>query len=294
MDLLTFSGININSSFQRSTRIDNETSSDFLKSYIFHETSKKVLDQIANSITNTNQSAFTLTGPYGTGKSSLGLFLKGLISKNDNIRKQAEKISNYNNRHTFHKMFISKKWLVLNLIGSKKDPLESISEQIDETIKNNWISKGIPPALKTRTKPSVAGIIKALNNISKELNKKNHGLLFMIDEMGKFLDYSSSIGSDLNLFQEIAENFSNLRLNKEGNSVFIGILHQPFEEYAQNLGRTVQEDWQKIQGRFEDIPFSINQEETVHLIASAISQKKKDKEFENLSNKKIISTTARL
>ena len=285
MDLFTFSGININSSFQRSTRIDNETSSDFLKSYIFHDTSKKVLDQIANSITNTNQSAFTLTGPYGTGKSSLGLFLKGLISKNDNIRKQAEKISNYNSRHTFHKMFISKKWLVLNLIGSKKDPLESISEQIDETIKNNWISKGIPPALKTRTKPSVAGIIKALNNISKELNKKNHGLLFMIDEMGKFLDYSSSIGSDLNLFQEIAENFSNLRLNKEGNSVFIGILHQPFEEYAQNLGRTVQEDWQKIQGRFEDIPFSINQEETVHLIASAISQKKKDKEFENLSNK---------
>ena len=96
-------------------------------------------------------------------------------------------------------MFISKKWLVLNLIGSKKDPLESISEQIDETIKNNWISKGIPPALKTRTKPSVAGIIKALNNISKELNKKNHGLLFMIDEMGKFLDYSSSISSDVKL-----------------------------------------------------------------------------------------------
>ena len=29
MDLFTFSGININSSFQRSTRIDNETSPDF-------------------------------------------------------------------------------------------------------------------------------------------------------------------------------------------------------------------------------------------------------------------------
>ena len=30
MDLFTFSGININSSFQRSTRIDNETSSDLV------------------------------------------------------------------------------------------------------------------------------------------------------------------------------------------------------------------------------------------------------------------------
>ena len=66
--------------------------------------------------------------------------------------------------------------------------------------------------------------------------------------MGKFLDYSSSVGSDLNLFQEIAENFSNARLNKEGEPIFIGILHQPFEEYASNLGRSVQEDWQKIQG----------------------------------------------
>ena len=42
----------------------------------------------------------------------------------------------------------------------------------------------------------------------------------------------------------------------------------------QVLGRTVQEDWQKIQGRFEDIPFSINSEETAHLIAKAIKAEK--------------------
>ena len=285
MDLFTYSGININSSFQRSTRIDNKITENFLKSYIFHDTSKKVLDQIANSITNTNQSAFTLTGPYGTGKSSLALFLNGLISNDNKIKKLAEKNSKYNSKHTFYKVFLNKKWLVLNLIGSKKDPLESIAEQIDDTIKNNWISKGIPQALKTKTKPTVAGVVKSLKNISKELHKKDYGFIFMIDEMGKFLDFASSVGSDLNLFQEIAENFSNLRLNKEGNSVFIGILHQPFEEYAQSLGRTIQEDWQKIQGRFEDIPFSINQEETVHLIANAITQKKKDSNFFYLSNK---------
>ena len=285
MDLFTQSGININSSFQRSTRIDNKISKEFLNHYIFHDTSKKVLDQIASSITNTNQSAFTLTGPYGTGKSSLGLFLQALISKDIKIKKIAEKISNYNSKHTFSKVFLKNKWFVLNLVGSKKDPLESIAEQIDETVKNKWISKGIPSALKTKTKPTVAGVIKSLTNITKELHKKKHGLTFMIDEMGKFLDYASSVGSDLNLFQEIAENFSNLRLNKEGNSLFIGILHQPFEEYARSLGRTIQEDWQKIQGRFEDIPFSINAEETVHLIAQAISTKKRSREFINLSSK---------
>ena len=39
-----------------------------LDHFIFHDTSRKVLDQIANSVRNSNQSAFTLTGPYGTGK----------------------------------------------------------------------------------------------------------------------------------------------------------------------------------------------------------------------------------
>jgi len=103
--------------------------------------------------------------------------------------------------------------------------------------------------------------------------------------MGKLLDFASSVGSDLNLFQEIAENFSNIRLNKEGNPIFIGILHQPFEEYARSLGRTVEEEWQKIQGRFEDIPFTINPEETVHLISHAINHKSKDNNFSILSEK---------
>ena len=45
MDLFTYNNININSSFQRSTRIDNKITKEFLNHYIFHDTSKKVLDQ---------------------------------------------------------------------------------------------------------------------------------------------------------------------------------------------------------------------------------------------------------
>lgn len=280
-----FSSININSSFQRSARIDNKISKEFLDNFVFHDTSKKVLNQISSSLLNSNQSGFTLTGPYGTGKSSLALFLKALISKETSIKKHAEKIANLNNKHLFSKVFLNKKkWFTLNVIGSRADAAESIAEQIDETIHHSWISKGIPPSLKTKTKRTVAGVIKSLNNLIKELNKKDYGLIFIVDEMGKFLDYSSGVGSDLNLFQEIAENFSNARLNKEGEPIFIGILHQPFEEYASNLGRSVQEDWQKIQGRFEDIPFSINSEETAHLIEKAIKQKKINNDFNKLAN----------
>ena len=170
------------------------------------------------------------------------MFLKALISKEASIKKQAEKIANFNNKHLFSKVFLNKrKWFTLNVIGSKTDAAESIAEQIDETIEHQWISKGIPSSLKTKTKKTVAGVIKSLNILIKELEKKNYGLILIVDEMGKFLDYSSKVGSDLNL--RIAENFSNARLNKEGEPIFVGILHQPFEEYANNLGRSVAEDW---------------------------------------------------
>ena len=139
-----FSITNINSSFQRSARIDNKISKEFLNNFVFHDTSKKVLNQISSSLINSNQSGFTLTGPYGTGKSSLALFLKAIISKENSIKKQAEKIANFNNKNLFSRFFLNKKkWFTLNVIGSKTDPVESIAEQIDETILDQWISRGI-------------------------------------------------------------------------------------------------------------------------------------------------------
>ena len=286
MDLFSHSDFSINRHFQRSIRIDNDISKEFLEHFIFHDTGKKVLNQIANSLMNTNQCGFTLTGPYGTGKSSLALFLQALISDNVKIKKQAISKSKFNPKSNFAKIFLSKnKWFVLKMIGSKSDPIQAFAETIEQNVKQNWISKGIPPSLKTRVKPTVAGIIKSLTHLTQELSKKNYGLLIVADEMGKYLEYVSSVGSDLNLFQEITENFSNLKLKKQGLPVFIGILHQPMEEYASNLGRSVQEDWQKVQGRFEDIPFSINSEETINLIAKAINRKKKvNTKIKNLSS----------
>ena len=91
MDLFNYQNQNIKNHFQRSIRIDNELSKEFLDHFIFHATGKKVLNQITSSINNSNQCAFTLTGPYGTGKSSLALFLQALLSNNNKIRNLVKK-----------------------------------------------------------------------------------------------------------------------------------------------------------------------------------------------------------
>ena len=281
--------IEINSIFQRSTRLDSKLSEDYIKNYIFHDTSRSILNRIADSYLKSNQAAFTLTGPYGSGKSSLALFLNALVHDNVKIQKAALNKANPGKRDSYNKIFSSKqKWFSIKIVGGKENTNELMAETIDYVIKENWISKNIPSSLKLKTKTTTSSIVKKLNDLVKELAKKNYGLLIICDEMGRLLEYSSNTGGDLNLFQEIAENFANNKLEKQGENVFIGILHQPFEEYASSLGRSVQEEWQKIQGRFLDIPFSIGSEESIFLISNAI---RKTKKLSDNAEKKIFRIT---
>ena len=80
------SNIEINTIFQRSTRLDSKLSEDYIKNYIFHDTSRSILNRIASSYLKSNQAAFTLTGPYGSGKSSLALFLNALVYDDNKTR----------------------------------------------------------------------------------------------------------------------------------------------------------------------------------------------------------------
>ncbi len=288
MDLFD-TNIEINAAFQRSARIDSKIQDGFIENYIFHNTSRNILNRIALSYDQSNQGSLTLTGPYGTGKSSLALFFNALVHKDKNIQNLASKRAKLTKKDKFNEVFLEKgKWFCITIIGVKLDANELIAASIDQAIEENWIDKKIPSPLTTKTKPRTEHIIKKLNSIVAELNKKNYGLLLVIDEMGRLLEFASNTGGDLNLFQEIAENFSNNKLNNTGKNLFLGILHQPFEEYASSLGRTVQEDWQKIQGRFEDIPFSIGADESIFLIAKAIKKKNK---LSEIADKKINRVT---
>ena len=293
MDLFD-NNIEINDAFQRSARIDSSIQDGFIENYIFHNTSRTILNRIANSYAKSNQGSFTLTGPYGTGKSSLALFLHALIHKDKQIKNLAVKRAKANKKDPFNKVFLEEKqWFSITIVGGKLNANELIANAIDQAIQNSWIDKIIPASLQTKTKPQTEQIVKKLNKIVLELDKKNYGLLLVIDEMGRLLEFASNTGGDLNLFQEIAENFSNNKLNKAGNNLFLGILHQPFEEYASSLGRTVQEDWQKIQGRFEDIPFSIGADESIFLIAKAIKKKNKLSDVADKKIKRITKSISR-
>ena len=261
--------------YQRSARIDTDWKNDTATGYVLHETSKNIIrklcEQTTKSTKNINpQKSFTITGPYGGGKSSLALMISGLVGADTKNKKnyfsllQSQKDSDY-----VKNSFGSSKngWLIVRVIGSRRDPLEAIIDSLEEAILQRWTTR--PKSLKFNKKLSLKDFIKYIDTINVELKKSNDGLLIIIDEMGKFLEHAAYDNGDIFIFQEIAENFN----RSIHPNIFIGILHQSIGEYAKSLGKVAQNEWNKIQGRFLDLPFSVGIDEVILLISQAINSK---------------------
>jgi len=92
------------------------------------------------------------------------------------------------------------------------------------------------------------------------------GLLIILDELGKSFEHAVAEGGDIHILQDLAERAS----RSDGRIVLIGILHQSFDQYADRLSRGSREEWAKVQGRFQNIPFVAQADEVAALLAHAI------------------------
>lgn len=101
--------------------------SDALNGYICQDSARNLISNMAHHLTNTEQKAFTWTGPYGGGKSSLALALGSLVSPNKTLRDEAKKILGVKAGDQIDKAWSTSKdgWLVLPVVGKR----DSVSVQ---------------------------------------------------------------------------------------------------------------------------------------------------------------------
>ncbi len=97
--------------------------------------------------------------------------------------------------------------------------------------------------------------------------------------MGKFLEVAAQNGTDVYIFQQLAEVAS----RSNGRFLLVGVLHQAFEEYAHRLSHEMRDEWTKIQGRFIDLPVNTVGEEQVELISRAIESNHHEDKASELS-----------
>jgi hypothetical protein len=252
-------GVSISRQFLRSVRIDTDFGrEDALSGYVCQGTSKALLESMATQIKDTRQRAFTWTGPYGGGKSSLALMLCSLVGPSPTLRKKAKSILNVAADSPINVAFSSKDdgWLVLPLVGKRSSVVDELRSVLASY--SNSLSKR-----KNKGHSDVIGELVSITEAHPQ------GVLLVIDELGKFLESAALEGDDVYFFQELAEAAS--RTN--GRLVVVGILHQAFDAYAARLGRQARDDWAKVQGRYIDIPLVSGTDEVVELIGKAITVK---------------------
>ncbi len=250
--------IRIAKHYQRSIRLDADLGrADALEGYICHDTAHMVLESMTKQLAESNQRAFTWTGPYGGGKSSLALILASALSSDAALRRKAQGKLKANEIPYFNKAFpVRHGWLVIPVVGKRGNVVHEISESYYRFISKKNIGKN--------RKALATTVIKSLCNAASE--SKYDGVLLILDEMGKFLEASASGGDDVYFFQELAEEAARAK----GKVVVVGILHQSFNQYAARLGLDSRDDWAKVQGRYVDIPLVAASDEVVDLLGRTI------------------------
>lgn len=268
--------VRITPRFQRAIRIDTDLGTvSAISGFVCPRSSADALLGMVRHIAETNQGAFTWTGPYGSGKSSLLVNFCSLLSNNARCATAArtalgtsvaDKVVNTLPRN-------EKGWRILPIVGRRENVTQVIGQALDGT--------KFCPAECAHREWTEESLIAALVAIADDNPAKYGGLLVVIDEMGKFLEGAAQDGSDIYFFQQLAEAAS--RSNKR--LIVIGVLHQAFEDYAHRLSREMRDEWSKIQGRFIDLPINVAGEEQIDLLSRAIITSQAPTSIEDLSAK---------
>ena len=280
--------VSVKRRYSRSVNLERDFGiPDSLTGYIPTSRAIDSIERFLRSLTLSNSvRAWTLTGSYGTGKSAFANFLTALCAPRGDenhqsaiqILKQTEK-SNSLQRQI--KSRLPESGLIRAVATAQREPIvRTVIRALHSGVTIFWqnirgrrldaLDELHALFLKSQRGAAIDNnhLIQVIGSLAQA---SRAGILLIIDELGKNLEFSAQNQSmdDLYLLQQIAE----LPSNRDGFNVFIfGLLHQSFIDYAHGIASAQRNEWAKIQGRFEDIPFIESPDQMMRLIGQAIDQ----------------------
>lgn len=248
-----------------------------LEGYVLTPELKQMLTRIESGLSVTStQRAWRITGDYGSGKSSFALLLAHRLGGgSDSLPTRLRLALGASSRDvqllpvliTGAREALGKTLLVAlhkAVSGMRsKGPRPHVLEQI-ENLQGRLNSAEIPTA-------DLVNVATAASEYAAR-NGKYQGMLIILDELGKALEFSAlNPGQqDVFLLQALAEEAA--RSGKRPLYV-VGLLHQGFNSYSETLSQAAQKEWEKVAGRFDELVLSQPLDQVSVLIADALSVK---------------------
>ena len=259
--------IKLSDSYNRSTNLeldykDSSKLKNIFLSSKFQEGLKEVFTSILEK--NSNHRVRVLNGSPGLGKSTFALLIAQIISKKypklaSSLFKKSKTL-----RSQFQEFQKSKKTKLLPVfINGYEGEIEKVfRSKLSKTLSDNDI--------RLNKKPG--NTIDYYKATLDTLKKKGYSGIFVIyDEFGKYLEKGIHNPTDLNI--QFFQNFSEF-CNRSGETQchLLLITHLSISQYASQLPMHVQQEWAKVEGRFQESAFYDKNADYYKMISSVFEK----------------------
>jgi len=275
--------------FRRSVNLAADYQSEgILNGYVLTPLARSVLARLVAGIgQNGFNRAWSITGPYGAGKSACAVFICEVLgyppddAARSFLRQHDPQL--YAEMENTIPGFPAGGFLVVPTVGSRQplawtilsgliqavQRLPKVTGRLDKHLKTLL---SIYESARAGNLISSVRIVDAIQETARVAELEVPGVtgtLIVYDELGKSLEYAAinPEGTDVGLLQILAELASR---SDNPRIALLAILHQAFEHYAALLSPVERREWQKVQGRFEDIAFFESSGQLLSLINQAI------------------------
>lgn len=257
--------VHIRGRFHRSVALsrDWDAGAD-LSEYLVTPTARQLSERIVSELLRQDGTrAWTITGPYGSGKSAFALFLADLLCRRKPLHAVGQTIRKdcgLGQKHCLPVLLTARRGalapaLLTNIVSAFAGVDEAVAKRARRMVKTGSIEG------EELAEFLVDAAARA---------RANHrgGLVVILDELGKFLEHAAdrSTDEDVYVLQQLAE----AAARSDAPILLLGILHTGFADYLPVGDEFRRTEWQKVQGRFHDVPFQLPAEQMLALVGHAI------------------------
>ncbi|AEG14181.1 hypothetical protein Desku_0565 [Desulfofundulus kuznetsovii DSM 6115] len=244
----------------------------------------EILGRFVDALQGERVSAWSLTGPYGMGKSAFVNYLLAVTGPSGSRRSQIalEKLKCADSK--LYRELSSSMSRMVGKAGFFQVPVTAAYEPVNDTL-----ARGLHNALAASELPNKDELIARLESLREQkaidsqklfaafkdtYHLSNRPLLVVVDEFGKNLDYMSHYHDrgDIFIMQQLAE----------VDWVYLWVCLHQADEYAFGLSTVQRQEWSKVQGRFEDITFVESTAQMLRLMRKVLKQNLQEDQKERL------------